>query len=125
MGGIGVAVSVSVSISLASESLFFFCSGVWLELWNLMGLEGEEMVALFRLAWGVELVLLESGKSVDPSAGLCLMLALSVEVSWTSSVVECGLSWVGLGFIGDGFVAPLVASWVLERVLWGLLFLLA
>ena len=42
--------SGSVSISLASVSLFFFWSGVWLELWNLMGLEGEEMVALFLLA---------------------------------------------------------------------------
>ena len=57
-----------------------------------MGLEGEGMVALFRLAWGVGLVFLESDKSASPSAGLCLMLALSLEVSWTSSVVECGLS---------------------------------
>ena len=81
--------SRSVSISLASESLFFFCSGVWLELWNLMGLEGEEMVALFLLA----LVLLESGKSVD---GVWWVLALSLEVSWTSSMVGCGLAWVGV-----------------------------
>ena len=40
MGGVGVAVCGSVSISLASASLFLFCSGVWLELWNLMGLNG-------------------------------------------------------------------------------------
>ena len=75
-----------------------------------MGLEGEEMVDLFRLAWGVGLVLLGSDKSASPSAGLCLMLALSLEVSWTSSVVECGLSCVGLGFFGGGVVAPLIAS---------------